>query len=230
MNGIPRKVALALLLVLSPWAVVVRAEDEGAGTLPPSLFESTPGLSTPSGPDWFLPVLEGRSTRPRDDGSVVAKGRRSYNEQRADDDARATLLHAVSEWLAPDVPTDWKAPEALVDSLIVERHLVPVEVDRQALRLDPTLPMPETLYVAGYRADFSPDRRMDFVRAYEREVGDQRMMVAGGFLGFVLACLAILAGYIRADEATRGYYTNHLRLVAAVAAGAAGAAAYRWFV
>ena len=46
----------------------------------------------------------------------------------------------------------------------------------------------------------------------------------------MLACLAIFVTYVRADEATRGYFTNRLRLVALAAAGAAGYAVYRFLV
>jgi hypothetical protein len=37
-----------------------------------------------------------------------------------------------------------------------------------------------------------------------------------------------MSGYIRADEATRGYYTNRLRLAAVAGLGVAGVAAYRF--
>ena len=48
-----------------------------------------------------------------------------------------------------------------------------------------------------------------------REVVARRLVTLGGSLGFVLVCLASLAGYIRADEATKGYYTHWLRAIAA---------------
>ncbi len=50
---------------------------------------------------------------------------------------------------------------------------------------------------------------------------------AGGILAFVLVCLAALSGYIRADEATKGYYTNRLRMLAAAGVGAAGVIVYK---
>ena len=49
----------------------------------------------------------------------------------------------------------------------------------------------------------------------------------GGALAFVLICLAAVSGYIRADEATKGYYTNRLRMLAAAGVGAAGVVIYR---
>ena len=48
------------------------------------------------------------------------------------------------------------------------------------------------------------------------------MQRLGGGLAVALAGLAVLTGYIRTDEATKGYYTNRLRLAAAAGLGAAG--------
>ena len=84
-----------------------------------------------------------------------------------------------------------------------------------------------TLYEATLRADFSPARRDKIVRVYERELVARRLALLGGVLGFVLVCLGALAGYIQADEATKGYYTNRLRLAAAAGVGAAGVAIYQ---
>ena len=53
------------------------------------------------------------------------------------------------------------------------------------------------------------------------------VLLLGGGLGFALTCLAAVAGFIRADEATKGYYTNRLRLLAAAGVGAAGVAIYQ---
>ena len=44
---------------------------------------------------------------------------------------------------------------------------------------------------------------------------------------FVLICLAAVSGYIRTDEATKGYYTNRLRMLAAAGVGAAGVVIYQ---
>ena len=55
----------------------------------------------------------------------------------------------------------------------------------------------------------------------------RRLVTLGGSLGFVLVCLAAVAGYIRADEATKGYYTYWLRAVAAAGVGASGVVIYQ---
>jgi hypothetical protein len=142
------------------------------------------------------------------------KGAQSATEQRADSSAHTRLEREVAEWIAPDVPHSWKTPASTIDAMILDRHFEPVDHDYG------------TLFVAGYRAGFSPGRRAQIVDQYRSEMVMHRLLTLGGGLGFVLVCLAALAGYIRADEATKGYYTNRLRLLAAASIGAAGTAFY----
>ena len=85
-----------------------------------------------------------------------------------------------------------------------------------------------TVYEATLQTDFSSntrgaDRRCPSARG--RSHGG--WLTLGGGLGFVLICLAALAGYIRADEATKGYYTHWLRALAAAGVGAAGVVIYQ---
>ena len=240
MKRIALIIALALGCTYS--ALADRGPAEPAPDLPDSLFAPLPGgesdsdsddfdaLADPpvSAPEWFAIVAEGRAAQ---DGDLAAvKGRRSISEERALVDAREQLEAAVADWLGPDVPADWSVPAPVLDSMILARHIESLPTDRVALGLDPELEAPDELYVAAFRADFSPSRRAELVEAYRRDLGTYRLTVLGGVIGFILACLAILSAYIRADEATRGYYTNRLRLVAAAAAGAAGVAIYRFLV
>ena len=94
-------------------------------------------------------------------------------------------------------------------------------------RINPIVKDYGTLYKAELTADFSPQRRAELVDAYNHELVQHRLMTLGGMLGFVLICLAAISGYIRADEATKGYYTNRLRMLAAAGVGAAGVIVYR---
>jgi hypothetical protein len=84
-----------------------------------------------------------------------------------------------------------------------------------------------TVYEATLEADFSSPYRAPIVAAHQREVVARRLVSLGGSLGFVLVCLGSLAGYIRADEATKGYYTSWLRAVASACVGAAGVVLYQ---
>jgi hypothetical protein len=151
------------------------------------------------------------------------KGRISATEQRAHDDARARLESKLREWLEPDVPKAWKVPVPLVDGLVREVRVTPV-----AAPSDPVARDYGPMYEAEMRVDLSNPRRAEIVEAYRHEQTLKRLGVLGALFAFVLVCLAVISGYIRADEATKGYYTNRLRLAAAVGAGAAGVAVYRW--
>lgn len=169
----------------------------------------------------FLAKLPGK--RP---GEAVAKapakapaktvtGLISATEERARQAARDRLQQEVTTWLAPDVPAAWKPPAVLVDHLIQRTEISPVEKDYG------------TLYEATLHLDFSPPRRAEIIAAYHHELVVRRMTLMGGALAAILTGLAALAGYIRADEATKGYYTNWLRVAATAGVGAAGAFIYR---
>jgi len=159
-------------------------------------------------------------------GPGLVTGRISVSRERARLDARERLREALADWLVPDVPRTWQAPTPLVEGMIREVEVKPVLRDPGS----PELEDYRVMYVATLRADFTPEVREEFVVAYRREVFAHRVGLIGGILAFVLACLAILASYIRADEATRGYYTNRLRLLAAAGVGAAGVVAYKLLV
>ena len=72
-----------------------------------------------------------------------------------------------------------------------------------------------------------PSGRRVSSRPTTAQLVHRRLVVLGGSLAFVLICLAAVSGYIRADEATKGYYTNRLRMLAAAGVGAAGVVIYQ---
>ena len=86
------------------------------------------------------------------------------------------------------------------------------------------------LFEATLTVDASPARRNALIEVYNRQLVEQRMASLGGALAFVLICLAAISGYVRADEATKGYYTNRLRLLSAAGVGAAGVIIYHMVV
>jgi hypothetical protein len=142
-------------------------------------------------------------------------GRLSATVERARDDARLQLEHEVTEWLTPEVPTQWKPPGYLISRMIHKTDVHPIVRDYG------------TVYEATLQTDFSSNARGAIVAAHQREVVGRRLVTLGGSLGFVLVCLAALAGYIRADEATKGYYTHWLRAIAAAGVGASGVVIYQ---
>ncbi|WP_337173736.1 hypothetical protein [Paludisphaera sp.] len=143
-------------------------------------------------------------------------GRVSATLDRAKEDARRRLDAEIREWLAPDAATSWTPPAALVDAMVEQVRVAPEEKDYG------------TVYTAVIDADFGGGHRARLVDAYRRDVTRDRTMKLAATLGFVLVCLGAVSGYIRADEATRGYYTNRLRLAAAAAVGASGVALYQF--
>ena len=135
--------------------------------------------------------------------------------ERARDDARLQLEHEVTEWLTPEVPTQWKPPAHLITRMIHKTDVHPIVRDYG------------TVYEATLETDFSTPCRAEIVAAHQREVVARRLVTLGGSLGFVLVCLATVAGYIRADEATKGYYTHWLRAIATAGVGASGVVIYQ---
>ena len=146
------------------------------------------------------------------------EGRLSATEERARNDARSTLEHELTERLSPDVPRDWKVPAPLIDSMIREIKVKPLVRDYG------------TVYAATLYVDFSPQKRAEIVEAFRHEQVVQRVVLIGAVFAFVLVVLAVVSGYIKTDEATKGYYTNTLRVAAASAVGAAGVAIYRMLI
>jgi hypothetical protein len=141
-------------------------------------------------------------------------GRVSATEERAKSDAHRQLRHDVAEWIAPDVPGWWAPPGQLLDAMVLSTNVKTIEKDYG------------TLYEATFTVDQSPSRRTALIETYHRELVQTRMTELGGVLGFILICLAAVSGYIRADEATKGYYTNRLRMLTAAGVGAAGVVIY----
>lgn len=239
MNRIALSIALALGIASGAPALVKGSAAAGLGTsaADPIGGRTSPGdleATRPDHPDWFSIASEGHVAASGDPiaSTLVVKGRRSYSERRALDDARRQLERAVIEWLVPDVSEDWNPPAEQLEAMIEAKYVDEIPVDPRQLGLDEDLvaELPDRLFVAALKADVSSDRRDDLIDTYRRQVGAERITLLGGLGVFVLACLAILAVYIRADEATKGYYTNRLRLVALAAAGAAGAAVSRFLV
>ena len=122
----------------------------------------------------------------------VVAGRLSATEARARADARLQLENTFPGWLEPDVPRGWHVPKRLVDNMIREVTIVPVERDYG------------TVYQATMLVDASPSARRAIVEAYRHEQVVKRLVVLGGGLAFALISLGALSGYIRADEATKG--------------------------
>jgi hypothetical protein len=142
----------------------------------------------------------------------------SATQERAVAAARRELQRTVAEWLGPEVPKSWEAPAELVNALVLETRTSPVHRDYGEHG---------TVYETKLEIDVSPQQRAALVNAYNHELVAHRLVNLGGALAFVLVCLGALCSYIRADEVTKGYYTNRLRMLAAAGVGAAAVVIYR---
>jgi hypothetical protein len=139
----------------------------------------------------------------------------SATPERADDAARARLREVITEWLDPEVPQSWSLPERELDKLVLEKSRETVEKEYGPM------------YITHLKLDTTPVHRDKLIKLYNRELVGHRLINLGGAMTFILMCLAAVSGYIRADEATKGYYTNRLRTLAAVAVGAGGVLIYQ---
>jgi hypothetical protein len=160
-------------------------------------------------------LRRGVDADPRSSSVRSIAGRLSATEERARADARLQLEREVTEWLTPEVPTQWNPPAPLITGMILKNEIKPIARDYG------------TVYEATLEADFSTAHRDEIRAAYQRELVARRLTILGGSLGFILVCLAAVAGYIRTDEATKGYYTQWLRAIAAAGVGASGVLIYQ---
>lgn len=152
---------------------------------------------------------------PRVEPTLVT-GRLSATPQRAIDDARLQFVQKLKELLRTELPADWTIPKPLIDRMIVGAPKVETKARDYG-----------TLYEATLKVDLSPNRQRQIVAAYHREQVVGRMLIVGAVLAVILIGLAALSAYIRADEATKGYYTTRLRVVTTAAAVAGAVAVYR---
>ena len=187
-------------------------------------------------PSWFPKTEADEQDRLKTDafGSRVLVGQISVSEDRAQDDLRKLVRQQVTEWLSADVDPSWPIPGRELDHMVQGAYVQ--EVTHKLTSGDPTVTTPEalgldglyTMYRAGQQLDFSPDRRAQILRVYRQELAKRRLQRLGGGMALALVGLAVLSGYIKADEATKGYYTNRLRLASAAGLGVAGVAVYRF--
>jgi hypothetical protein len=73
------------------------------------------------------------------------------------------------------------------------------------------------------------EQRNDLVRQ-RNSVMKERMLFLLKIMGGLVALMATVAGYIRLDEWSRGYYTNWLRLAALTCVGIVALAGWRLFL
>jgi hypothetical protein len=194
--------------------VTVAQTKPPAPPVPPAPPAPRTRRAAPAAPAVPAPKVATPVAPPQTETRII-QGQISATEERAKADARNALRYEIADWLDSEISGPWTPPSRLVDAMILETRINPVVKDYG------------TLYVAELKAEFSPRRRQAFVQVHHREQVRQRLVALGGILGFALICLAAISGYIRTDEATKGYYTNRLRMLTAAGVGAAGVIIYQ---
>jgi hypothetical protein len=218
----------ALRLVSHPSCLGEPSRPKAAPGVPAVRGDESPRISQTGSdvapaPSWFHAARPARTFKGDLAGLHALKGGLAITRERAERDAHQQFEQVVRDWLALDgVPRDWTIPGPLLGGLIRAEHIEPVFRDD----LGPELDDYKVLYEAAYQVDFSPARKAEILSAYDQDLVRVRLGWLAGLGVFLLTCLAALAGYIRADEATKGYYTNRLRLVAAAGVGVAGVVVY----
>ncbi len=167
-------------------------------------------------PEWFRLAYEGtgRAVEINPVGPTVVVDRFAATEQSAKTKTRELFKRTVKNWLGSDASRDWSLPDAELNRLVLEEYTAPFYSDVGVV------------YLTGFQTDLSQHAKSRVLELYQNDLARQRLYWIGGIVTFVLVCLGSMGGYIRADEATKGYYTNRLRLAAAAAVGAAGFAIY----
>ena len=143
---------------------------------------------------------------------VDIRGYPKATPKRARDEAARALNEAVELWVKNlGLPTRWH-PDAQLIQTMVESS--PIESSNREYG---------TVFVQPLRLDTSDLQRDRLFQNYEREIAGRRMFQLGSVVSFALLCLALITSYIRADEATKGYYTTALRVATTATALGAGA-------
>ncbi len=194
-----------------PVAIVPGTRVTHAVAKPPAL--APPALAPPVPP--AVPVMVASDASAQSSQWTVT-GLLSATEDRAVADARRKLADDIAAWLRPDVPDTWTPPARLLDAMMVGSPRI------KSIKKDYG-----DLFEATLTVSAPPQTRARMIEVYNRQLVERRLMGMGAALAFVLICLAAVSGYIRADEATKGYYTNRLRMLAAAGVGASGVVIYQ---
>ncbi|HEV3115762.1 MAG TPA: hypothetical protein VGY58_01835 [Gemmataceae bacterium] len=128
--------------------------------------------------------------------------------------ARETVVSYLAD---QGVYLNWDLPASYIEKHMVKNVKPAEDKDVGVAGIEPVKQM--DLYV-----ELSPRDYQYFMKRESELRGQERMTMLGKVLAGVIAFLAVVAGYFRLEEATKGYYTAWLRigvltLVAAIGAG-----------
>jgi hypothetical protein len=122
--------------------------------------------------------------------------------------------------VAPPIKRSWETPTWMVQDYLLRE---PVFIEEVEWTYGP-------MYRAHLLLDLSPEKRDVLLKKWHEAVVRERLGHIGVGLVFVLICLATLLGYLRLDDATRGYYSRWLFSGALAIVAGSAAAIYTWIV
>jgi hypothetical protein len=129
--------------------------------------------------------------------------------------ARAESFAAEAE---PRLRNTWPVPTWFVQDHLLREPIYFEEIDWTY----------GPLYRGHLLLDLSPEKRELILSHWHAAIVKTRMNQIGAGMGFLLVCIMTLLGYLRLDDATRGYYTRWLATGALAVVGGSAAAIYQW--
>jgi hypothetical protein len=176
-------------------------------------------------PSWALqaPDLEGELHQ----WPVITSPNSS--DQKCEEELRVQIRQAVDQYVQQYLADKPKREQVHLSESFVSRHVLDPKLTYQGT----VVWNDELLREHAQMLNFGPTARAEIDRQWEESVLQERLARTGVVGAGLLSLLAIAGLYLRADNATRGYYTGRLRLAAAGAGAAAIAgslAAWRYFV
>jgi hypothetical protein len=177
----------------------------------------SPDGNKPSRPGWIEQARESRLQLHSE--LIVSERWATKGEARRDAVERAALR--AGEFAAeaePRIRDAWPVPMWFIQDHMLREPIFVEEIDWTY----------GPMYQAYLLLDLAPAKRELILSQWHSTIVQKRMNQVGGGLGFLLICVATLLGYLRLDDATRGYYTRWLATGAVAVVVASAAAVYRW--
>jgi hypothetical protein len=139
-------------------------------------------------------------------------------------DARQHAVRQACEWLADN----GRLGAMLSPEYLRSRGLVqPVDPTDEEKETTQKIKLPEPVEVAAVKLEVSKDQYDEMKEELQKVARKQRMeerhWLVARVLAGVVALIVVCGGYLRLEEATRGYYTLLLRAAALLVLGVVGA-------
>jgi hypothetical protein len=101
---------------------------------------------------------------------------------------------------------EWEPDTAYIQKRLVKE---PWEQEKKSIEI---LGQPTSTYIVRMKVEISPRDRAELLKQAHDHLVQQRMFWLGKILAGVVVLLTAVAGYLRLDEWSKGYYTGWLRV------------------